>query len=58
LKTLDAQRTRVLLSYLSELDSSTSLIPEPVGEAISGTLASMRLPNFEKRLLSTDGETP
>jgi hypothetical protein len=58
LKTLDAQRQRVLLSYLSELGSSRSLIPEDVSAAINGTLTSVRAPDFEKRLMPTDGGAP
>lgn len=49
LKTLDAQRVRILLSYLSEMASSKSLIPENVSEGIAGTLAVVRLPDFEQR---------
>jgi hypothetical protein len=58
LKTLDAQRVRVLLSYLSEQESYKSLIPESVSESISGTLASVRSPDFEKQLKTTDGDAP
>jgi hypothetical protein len=55
LEALDAQRRRVLLSYLSEQESKRDLIPESVSEAIRGTLASMRSPNFEKLLSPSDG---
>jgi hypothetical protein len=58
LKILDAQRRRVLLSYLSEQESQKSLIPESVSEAIKGTLASLRSPDFEKRLQTMDGDAP
>jgi len=58
LKTLDAQRQRVLISYLSELISFKSVIPENVDEGIRQTLASMRSPDLEKRLQSTEGEVP
>ena len=58
LKTLDDQRVRVLLSYLSEVDSYRSLTPDSVTEEISGTLASVRSPDFEKRLMSGDGGAP
>lgn len=58
LKTLDPQRVRVLLSYLSELVSSRSLVPENVSEAINGTLTSVRSPDFGKQLTTTDGGAP
>jgi hypothetical protein len=58
LKTLDNQRVRVLLSFLSEVDSYKNLTPDSVSEEISGTLASVRSPDFEKRLMSTDGGAP
>jgi hypothetical protein len=58
LKTLDVQRVRVLLSYLSELASSVTLIPENPGEAISGILAAVRSGDFEKLLYSTEGDAP
>jgi hypothetical protein len=58
LKTLDNQRVRVLLSYLSEVDSYRSFIPDSVPEEISGTLSSVRSPDFEKRLMSSDGGAP
>jgi hypothetical protein len=58
LKTLDSQRVRVLFSYLSELASSRTLIPENTSEAVSGTLTNVRSPDFEKRLMSTEGVAP
>jgi hypothetical protein len=58
LKTLDAQRQRVLISYLSELVSFKSVIPEDVEEGIRQTLASVRAPDFEKRAMATEGEVP
>ena len=58
LKTLDAQRQRVLLSYLSELVSFKSVLPENVDEGIRQTLASVRSPNLETRVLATEGEVP
>jgi hypothetical protein len=58
LKALDNQRVRVLLSYLSEVDSYRSFIPDSVPEEISGTLSSVRSPDFEKRLMSSDGGAP
>ncbi len=58
LKTLDNQRVRVLLSFLSEVDSYKTLTPDSVPEEISGTLASVRSPDFEKKLMSTDGGAP
>lgn len=58
LETLDTQRVRILHSYLSELASSRSLFPENVGEGIQGTLASVRAPDFEKRLTMPKGVEP
>jgi hypothetical protein len=57
LKVLDAQRVRVLLSYLSEMDSYRSISPESTSEGIAGTLMAMRSPDFEK-FLSTEGDAP
>jgi hypothetical protein len=57
LKVLDAQRVRVLLSYLSEMDSYAVVTPESSSEGIAGTLAAVRSPDFEK-LLSTEGDAP
>jgi hypothetical protein len=57
LKVLDAQRVRVLLSYLSEMDSYRTVTPESSSEGIAGTLAAVRSPDFEK-LLSTEGDAP
>jgi len=58
LKSVDAQRARVLLSFLSELVSFKSLIPESVDVGIVQTLSSIRAPDLEKRLMSTEGEAP
>jgi hypothetical protein len=58
LKSLDAQRARVLLSYLAELVSFKSLIPESVDEGIIQTLTSIRAPDLEKRLTTTEGAAP
>jgi hypothetical protein len=58
LKSLDAQRGRVLLSYLSEQVSFKSLFPESLDEGIIQTLATVRAPDLEKRLTATEGEAP
>lgn len=56
LKVMDAQRTRILLSYVSELESSRTLIPESVSDGINSTLASMRSPDFAEQ--TTEGDAP
>ncbi|HEU4591502.1 MAG TPA: hypothetical protein VFS13_11400 [Steroidobacteraceae bacterium] len=58
LKELDAQRNRVLLSYLTELETSTTLVPESVSEGISATLASVRSGDFERLMQTTEGDAP
>lgn len=58
LNSLDAQRQRVLLSYLSELVSFKSLFPESVEEGIRQTLATIRSPDLEKQLTLMQGEAP
>jgi hypothetical protein len=58
LLSLDAQRARVLLSYLSELVSFKSLIPESVDEGVIQTLTSIRAPDLEQRLTTPEGVAP
>jgi hypothetical protein len=58
LQSLDAQRARVLLSYLSELVSFKSLIPESVDEGVIQTLTSIRAPDLEQRLTTPEGVAP
>jgi hypothetical protein len=58
LKNLDAQRQRVLISYLSELVSFKSVIPENVQEGIRQTLESIRSPDLEKQLTENEGVVP
>lgn len=58
LNTLDAQRQRILISYLSELVSFKTVIPENVEEGIRQTLESMRSPDLEKRMTATEGVVP
>jgi hypothetical protein len=58
LQVLDAQRNRVLLSYLTEMETSTTLAPENVDEGISTTLASVRSGDFERLLQTQEGDAP
>jgi hypothetical protein len=58
LKSLDAQRVRILLSFLSEVESFKSLIPESVPEGIVQTLTDIRSPDLEKRWMAPEGVAP
>jgi hypothetical protein len=60
LKTLDAHRRRVLLSYFTdEVRGTRFMVPESVSVAISQTLAVTRLPDFEQRVTAeTMGDAP
>jgi hypothetical protein len=46
---LDAQRVRVLHSYLSELKGESLWAPDDIERGIPGLLALMRLPDYEQR---------
>jgi hypothetical protein len=58
LNTLDAQRQRILISYLSELVSFKTVAPENVEDGIRNTLETIRSPDLEKRLTATEGVVP
>lgn len=59
LKSLDSQRVRILFSYFSEVQSSRFMSPESTSEGIGATLASVRSPDFEQKLIAASkGEAP
>jgi hypothetical protein len=56
---LDAQRVRVLHSYLSELQGESLWAPDDIEAGISGLLTLMRLPDYEQRATAeARGVTP
>jgi hypothetical protein len=56
---LDAQRIRVLHSYLSELKGQSLWAPDDVEKGIPALLALMRLPDYEQRATAeAKGATP
>lgn len=55
LKTIDAQRQRVLSSYLAELVSFKSLTPSSVEEGIRQTLEAIRSSHLDKGLTISEG---
>lgn len=59
LNSLDAQRSRVLLSYFMETPGTFFLIPESVSTGIIQTLQSIRSADFEQRATAiATGESP
>jgi hypothetical protein len=55
LKTIDAQRQRVLSSYLAELVSFKSVTPESVEEGVRQTLESIRSADLDKESTISEG---
>jgi hypothetical protein len=56
---LDAQRVRVLHSYLSELKGQSLWAPDDVETGVPALLALMRLPDYEQRATAeARGATP
>lgn len=55
LKTIDAQRQRVLSSYLAELVSFKSVTPESVEEGVRQTLESIRSADLDKESTTSEG---
>jgi hypothetical protein len=59
LRTLDAQRIRVLHSFFDEMTRTSSWAPNDAEAGIAGVLALMRLPDYEQRAIAdAKGVTP
>lgn len=59
LNLLDAQRVRILHSYLSETTGTTYLAPSDTDAGVAAMLADMRLPDYEQRVTAAaKGATP
>jgi len=49
LESLDAQRGRILIEYISEFETSTSWTPSDPSAAVADLLSTMRQPDFQRR---------
>jgi hypothetical protein len=59
LRTLDAQRVRILHSFFDEMTHSSVLGPNDAEAGVAGVLALMRLPDYEQRAIAdAKGVTP
>jgi hypothetical protein len=59
LNLLDAQRVRILHSYLSETKGTTYLAPSNTDAGVASILADMRLPDYEQKVTAAAmGATP